>query len=971
MGIVYYSNGGSPETWTEETSWIKFDISDSLTARTRILTITLSDPRNTSSTPYTAYKRVKIVERDTGSVVFLGRVDYSEPKYDEQYGQIILVYVSDYSRELFERKVDANYSGIDPITGSGTATPHKRSELVAHLVADYTYPGSVSWNAGNDVSGSSGTILKSYLKSGRNPAQIIEELASEDCWTDLTWGAAWRWNGSAWEDDTAYANSTGTPTFPILSSTSDYFYLGQNNPFLGAEYILSGVGNYGTGAITWEYWNGSAWTVVADIGPNTPYKWGGNGKVGIQIAANWTARTLVGVHGVTPPDLTSRYWLRCKAATVITPAQILQIVCIRGCGYDWYVNDSQVFQYFRRGSKPTGGPASNGLSIGLNVTETTTLRAMLGDYQFCDDPRETITRVTCYGTASSGATITGLASRSDLEAQLGIVKEKVDYVWGSNMSETALQTYVNDRAQMLLNTQSGTINRGSCKIFRYPYFGAGKTLVRVGDLIHVNIAPKGINTDYLVLQVKYSEPPGTTEFQLVSMVFGRAFSPFDLTSTLQGLTSGQDISVASARIQDLVVDNAKINTCSINKLTAGTLMFGGVLGPGGVWETATGGTRVQFDQNGIKAYNGANQTVGINAADGSGFFGSSTGSPITWNSSGVLTVPGGIVASGIIASNITVGDLAALRMTANVITAVNGSSLYINAARLYVTSSTVFYGGYTIDSSLTGLAVTFRQPTQPTGGKIGDIWVDTDAGDAMYTCYNAGPPSSWMRAFTQIDGGYITTGYINTNNCVVQSDVAGYNRIFIGWYPSLGTNLIAGFDSSNNAQFYIRADTGQAFCGGGSVVLDASGIRLFNGTTLLVTMNSAGIGITYNRQLVFGGGAYSNVGIFSYGGALTFTTADAGIDFAVNTMKRLGNTLPESSYVGYLGSGDHFWGGIYTNGIYCNGAHDLIFMLNNAGVARHVYPDWYGVYNFGSTSYWWGQVYASRYWGKNTTISSF
>ena len=62
---------------------------------------------------------------------------------------------------------------------------------------------------------------------------------------------------------------------------------------------------------------------------------------------------------------------------------------------------------------------------------------------------------------------------------------------------------------------------------------------------------------------------------------------------------------------------------------------------------------------------------------------------------------------------------------------------------------------------------TFRQATAPTSGmQAGDIWFDTGNGDKPYT-YSG---SQWIAAFTEIDGGYLTTGVIN---CSVVNVKAG------------------------------------------------------------------------------------------------------------------------------------------------------------------------------------------------------
>ena len=461
---IYHSAGGTPEVWVEETGWISQKIVDSLTGRTRICTITLADPRNIKASTYTPYLRIKVTEKTSGTTNFLGRVDFTEPSYDERYGQILKVTASDYIRELFERKVSTDYSG----------TPRKRSALIRQIVTDYTYPGSLTFSV--SPSGSSDLVARNFTNSGLTPIQIIEQLAEEDWWND--------------------------------------------------------------------------------------------------------AHT--------------------------------------GCGYDYYVDDAQVFHYFMRNSRPAGGPTLYGLTVELNATETESKRCMLADYSFCDDPRELITRVTCQGTAIDGTFVTYTASNPGLEAYLGIVKEKIDYNWGADMSVAILTTYLTNRAEALLSYQQDSIIRGTFSIYRYPYFGPSKTFVRVGDKIEVIIAPKSIHTEFLVIEVSYEEPPGITTIQCIgsSGDLGRSFSPFDTTSVLEGLKSGQDISVASARINDLVVGTAKIGnlsvtdakiaSCSITKLTAGDLSVTGTIISGGRFVTdSSPNPRIEINAAEIAGYSDA------------------------------------------------------------------------------------------------------------------------------------------------------------------------------------------------------------------------------------------------------------------------------------------------------------------------------------------------------------------------------
>ena len=82
--VLYYSEGGSPEIWQEETARIKLTVLDSLVGRIRSFEALVSDPRNIKESIYTPYRRVKIVERTSSKTIFIGRVELSDPYYDEQ-----------------------------------------------------------------------------------------------------------------------------------------------------------------------------------------------------------------------------------------------------------------------------------------------------------------------------------------------------------------------------------------------------------------------------------------------------------------------------------------------------------------------------------------------------------------------------------------------------------------------------------------------------------------------------------------------------------------------------------------------------------------------------------------------------------------------------------------------------------------------------------------------------------------------
>ena len=66
------------------------------------------------------------------------------------------------------------------------------------------------------------------------------------------------YNGTAYTDVTLEAQSPAGTSFTILGGTSHYLYLGNDYKFDLAVFDVDTAG--GLGALTWEFYNGSAWT---------------------------------------------------------------------------------------------------------------------------------------------------------------------------------------------------------------------------------------------------------------------------------------------------------------------------------------------------------------------------------------------------------------------------------------------------------------------------------------------------------------------------------------------------------------------------------------------------------------------------------------------------------------------------------------------------------------------------------------
>lgn len=92
-------------------------------------------------------------------------------------------------------------------------------------------------------------------------------------------------------------------------------------------------------------------------------------------------------------------------------------------------------------------------------------------------------------------------------------------------------------------------------------------------------------------------------------------------------------------------------------------------------------------------------------------------------------------------------------------------------------------------------SATIESNTEPTQREssanleIGDIWIDTDAGNKPYVWRNTGSIEEWVAAYTQINGGDITTGTINASVVTV----ANINASLI----NTGTIDVANLISAN------------------------------------------------------------------------------------------------------------------------------------------------------------------------------
>jgi len=512
----FSNNELTGETWTIEKYWIDFTLSSSILTRTKQLEITISNPYNTREDRYFKYQRVRIKERATNLVVFFGRVEMIEPQSSLGGDQTLKITAYDYMTDLTARTLNSNY------------VAQTRSAIVADIITNYTYINNLTQDI--ESSGSSETVNRDYVSSSITGLKAIEELAIEDPWSDSSLGACWLWDnsGGAYVDNTAAASGAGV--FVFLDDTADYRYYGLNNPHWGLDYILTVNGDYS--GLLYEYYdNNGAWTTLH---PSEVYRYDVNGEIKIVPPDDWSTFTITnGVpHAAAPPDAVSRFYLRVSASTITAQATIDTITVKRGFGYDYFVDENQVFTYRRRGSWPTGGAKNNGLTIKYLGTAGSQEVIMAGDYKFPEYPKEIVTRVTVIGEDALGVAVSGSATNTALETELNLYKEeRIVISTVTSNADCAL------KADALLDLSSEVAKRGAVSFMGWPKFRAPIWyLVRAGDLVHIDCSLKSLTQDYIVLEIVYEEPSTYARLKLLGRNRGRTYLPFTLEFRLEDLT---------------------------------------------------------------------------------------------------------------------------------------------------------------------------------------------------------------------------------------------------------------------------------------------------------------------------------------------------------------------------------------------------------------------------------------------------
>ena len=165
------------EIWTAETSSLSVNIRDVL-GQGRQLTVEVSNPLNNAGTRYFEYQRVRLLDRPTNAIIFLGRIASTNSDHRKQR---LTLTCTDYSTELASKNIStANLYG------------NRRSDIIHDVISGGTEVGRTLGSSGalNRIVDTSKKFNNGYLNRavkipGIGPG-IVPSMASTNVIEDST-----------------------------------------------------------------------------------------------------------------------------------------------------------------------------------------------------------------------------------------------------------------------------------------------------------------------------------------------------------------------------------------------------------------------------------------------------------------------------------------------------------------------------------------------------------------------------------------------------------------------------------------------------------------------------------------------------------------------------------------------------------------------------------------------------------------
>ena len=149
-------------------------------------------------------------------------------------------------------------------------------------------------------------------------------------------------DGTSYTDVTLESQSPAGTAFAILGAANHYLYLGHDSKFDMAIFTIAIAG--GLGALTWQYYNGSAWTTF--VPASARYATDPDDDEGVQYAFDKNGAEIFPLNlldgwATTAINSSTKYWIRVSTASVTTAPTIKRIQCRP---FAIYTTSKQVFE---------------------------------------------------------------------------------------------------------------------------------------------------------------------------------------------------------------------------------------------------------------------------------------------------------------------------------------------------------------------------------------------------------------------------------------------------------------------------------------------------------------------------------------------------------------------------------------------------------------------------------------------------
>ncbi len=214
--------GDSYRIWVTEQYTYDINYNDSLGFPLSV-EILIANNQNTAETAYNVnYQKIRIRETDSGSNLFLfyGKIETTDPYWDNQFGQVLKISARDNLAELLKRTVRTNYDATTLYT--------RRSQLVKRIIDDHVFSASnidtttVDFVASTYAFPAAADLASNFTGAGKNALRAILELSQEEPWNaTLSSNTGY---GFDYYLDTDFTNINGTPSTP--SPDLHYFQRG-------------------------------------------------------------------------------------------------------------------------------------------------------------------------------------------------------------------------------------------------------------------------------------------------------------------------------------------------------------------------------------------------------------------------------------------------------------------------------------------------------------------------------------------------------------------------------------------------------------------------------------------------------------------------------------------------------------------------------------------------------------------------